>query len=79
MRALLCNSVEYLLYFPRGPAMDETRLPCDVVNRIERRLQSRFAQMLKDCEPPPESCDPLHSPRVRRLLEGSLRSPVPRE
>src|SRR5665213_492854 len=65
--------------------MDEIRLPQHVVNRIERRWASRFAQTLggwlhPERAPSPSirgSYDPLQSPQVRRLLEGSLRPPVP--
>ncbi|MGY4298809.1 hypothetical protein ACVWXN_006904 [Bradyrhizobium sp. i1.4.4] len=60
--------------------MDEIKLPHHVVNRFERRWTARFAQML-DGRPQPVAryCrgneDPLRSPQVRRLLEGSLRPP----
>ena len=62
--------------------MDEIRLPQHVVNRIERRWTARFAQMLGDWQRPgaafprPRKLDPLRSPQVRRLLEGSLRPPT---
>jgi hypothetical protein len=64
--------------------MDETRLPQHVLNRIERRWASRFAQTLGDwrhserapLSPADGNHDPLRSPQVRRLLEGSLRPPT---
>jgi hypothetical protein len=64
--------------------MDEIRLPQHVVNRFERRWTARFAQMLGDWPPlehapssPACGCDdPLRSPQVRRLLEGSLKPPT---
>jgi hypothetical protein len=64
--------------------MDEIRLPKHVVSRIERWWASRLAQRLEDGERPErapsssasESYDPLQSPQVRRLLEGSLRPPT---
>jgi hypothetical protein len=63
--------------------MDEIRLPHHVVDRLERRWTGRFAQMLKGPQQPvPGSYrgdgDPIRSPQVRRLLEGSLRPPEPR-
>ena len=63
--------------------MDEIRLPQHVVNRFERRWTARFAQMLEEWQRPEHAplpvrgCgDPLRSPQVRRLLEGSLRPPT---
>ena len=64
--------------------MDEIRLPQHIVNRIERRWESRFAQTLGDwrhpecapLSPGDGNHDPLRSPQVRRLLEGSLRPPT---
>jgi len=64
--------------------MDEIRLPQRIVNRIERRWESRFAQPLGDWRHPERAPlspaagnhDPLRSPQVRRLLEGSLRPPT---
>jgi hypothetical protein len=64
--------------------MDEIRLPQHIVNRIERRWASRFAQTLSDWRHPeraPSSPaagnhDPLRSPQVRRLMEGSLWPPT---
>jgi hypothetical protein len=64
--------------------MDEIRLPQHIVNRIERRWESRFAQTLGDWRHPERAPlspaagnhDPLRSPQVRRLLEGSLRPPT---
>jgi hypothetical protein len=64
--------------------MDEIRLPQHVVNRIERRWASRFAQVLQVSQRPEKapsssayaSYDPLQSPQVRRRLEGSLRPPT---
>jgi hypothetical protein len=64
--------------------MDETRLPQHVLNRIERRWAYRFAQTLGDwrhserapLSPADGNHDPLRSPQVRRLLEGSLRPPT---
>jgi len=61
--------------------MEEIRLPQHVVKRIERRWAARFAQTLEDWQrleraPSSPACgcdDPLRSPQVRRLLEGSLR------
>jgi hypothetical protein len=66
--------------------MDEIKLPQHVVNRIERRWASRFAQTLDDWQRPERapsssasgSYDPLQSPQVRRLLEGSVRPPTSR-
>lgn len=60
--------------------MDEIKLPHHVVNRFERRWTARFAQMLEGRSQPGARCsrgsdDPLRSPQVRRLLEGSLRPP----
>ncbi|MET4037912.1 hypothetical protein ABMB68_009449 [Bradyrhizobium sp. RT4a] len=60
--------------------MEEIKLPHHVVNRFERRWTARFAQM-PGGQPQPVAryCggneDPLRSPQVRRLLEGSLRPP----
>jgi hypothetical protein len=64
--------------------MDEIRLPRHVVNRIERRWAAKFAQMPEGQQlmgrqrssPSRGSDDPLRSPQVWRLLEGSLRPPV---
>jgi hypothetical protein len=64
--------------------MDEIGLPQHIVNRIERRWKSRFAQTLGDWRRPQRAPlspaagnhDPLRSPQVRRLLEGSLRPPT---
>lgn len=58
--------------------MDEIRLPQHVVNRFERRWTARFAledwQSPKNAPLPVRGCgDPLGSPQVRRLLDGSLR------
>ena len=59
--------------------MDEIKLPHHVVNRFERRWTARFAKTLEGrLQPPLARCcggngDPLRSPQVRRLLEGSLR------
>jgi hypothetical protein len=63
--------------------MDEVRLPHHVVNRFESRWTARFTQMLRGLQQPVagssrESDDPIRSPQVRRLLEGSLRPPKPR-
>ena len=63
--------------------MDEIRSPQHVVNRVEPRWASRLAQMLDDWRHPERAPlspangnqDPLRSPQVRRLLEGSLRRP----
>ncbi len=62
--------------------MDEVKLPQHVVNRFERRWTARFAQMLQGRPQPVQrysrgSDEPLRSPQVRRLLEGSLRPPKP--
>jgi hypothetical protein len=54
--------------------MDEIKLPHHVVNRFERRWTARLAQMLEGRRSH-GSDDPLRSPQVRRLLEGSLRPP----
>ena len=67
----------------RMGAMDEIRLPQHVVKRFERRWRARFGQMPEGLQPPRraaapcslENDDPLRSPRVHRLLEGSLRPP----
>jgi hypothetical protein len=64
--------------------MDEIRLPRHIVNRFERRWTARIPQMVGDwqrLEPTPSSLacgcyDPLRSPQVRRLLQGSLRPPT---
>jgi hypothetical protein len=64
--------------------MDELRLPQHVLKRIEQRWTARLAQMLEEkrrhkrapSAPADENCDPLRSPQVRRLLEGSLRPPT---
>ena len=64
--------------------MDETRLPQHVLNRIEQRWTARLAQMLEEkrrperapSSPADGNYDPLRSPQVRRLLEGSLRPPT---
>jgi hypothetical protein len=62
--------------------MDEIQLPQHIVNRIERRWTARFAHMPKGRQPLERrrsshgSFDPLRSPQVWRLLEGSLRPPV---
>jgi hypothetical protein len=61
--------------------MDEIKLPQHIVNRIERRWTARFAQMPEGRQPlerrrssPSHGrFDPLRSPQVWRLLEGSLR------
>jgi hypothetical protein len=60
--------------------MDEIKLPHHVVNRFERRWTARLAQMLEGrrsqgARRSHGSDDPLRSPQVRRLLEGSLRPP----
>ncbi|MET4751201.1 hypothetical protein [Bradyrhizobium sp. RT11b] len=62
--------------------MEEIKLPHHVVNRFERRWMARFAQMPGGRPQPVARCcrgndDPLQSPQVRRLLEGSLRPPKP--
>jgi hypothetical protein len=64
--------------------MDEIRLPQHVLNRIEQRWTARLAQMLEEkrrpertpSSPADGNYDPLRSPQVRRLLEGSLRPPI---
>jgi hypothetical protein len=64
--------------------MDEIRFPQRYVNRIERRWTAGLAQMPEARQRPErappspshESYDPLRSPQVRRLLEGSLRPPT---
>jgi CelD/BcsL family acetyltransferase involved in cellulose biosynthesis len=59
--------------------MDEIRLSQHVASRIERQWTPRFAQMLEWQRQQPSSLanyDPLRSPQVRRLLEGSLRPPT---
>jgi hypothetical protein len=64
--------------------MDEIKLPQHIVSRIERRWTARFAQMPEVRQPLERrrswpsngSHDPLRSPQVWRLLEGSLRPPV---
>ena len=58
--------------------MGEIKLPHHVVNRFERRWTARFAQTLEGRPQPVARCcrgsdDPLRSPQVWRLLEGSLR------
>jgi hypothetical protein len=59
--------------------MDEIRVPQHVVNRFERRWTARLAQML-ECRQRLEHAsgcdDPLRSPQVWRLLEGSLGPPT---
>jgi hypothetical protein len=60
--------------------MDEIKLPHHVVDRVERRWKARFAQLLEGQSRLRRSAsgndDPLQSPQVRRLLEGSsLRPP----
>jgi hypothetical protein len=56
--------------------MDDVRLPQDVLNRFERRWAARFAETPR--RPPSLAFgdDPLRSPQVRRLLEGSLKPPT---
>jgi hypothetical protein len=59
--------------------MDEIRLPQHVVNRFERRWTAILAQMLEGrqrLERASGCDDPLRSPQVWRLLEGSLRPPT---
>ena len=64
--------------------MDDIRLPQHVLNRIEQRWTARLAQMLEEkrrpertpSSPADGNYDPLRSPQVRRLLEGSLRPPI---
>jgi hypothetical protein len=63
--------------------MDEIRLPHHIVDRLERRWTGRFAQIMNEPQHPTTgiSCggdDPIRSPQVRRLLEGSLRPPEAR-
>lgn len=63
--------------------MNEVKLPLHIVDRLERRWTGRFAQMLKGPQQPATGIfcggsDPIRSPAVRRLLEGSLRPPEPR-
>jgi len=63
--------------------MDEIRLPRHIVDRLERRWTGRFARMMNGPPHPATgiSCgtsDPIRSPAVRRLLEGSLRPLEPR-
>jgi hypothetical protein len=63
--------------------MDDIRLPQHVMNRIEQRWTARLAQMLEEKRrpertpsPDDRNYDPLRSPQVRRLLNGSLRPPT---
>jgi hypothetical protein len=64
--------------------MDDIRLPQHVLNRIEQRWTARLAQMLEvkrrpgraPSSPADRNYDPLRSPQIRRLLEGSLRPPT---
>jgi hypothetical protein len=59
--------------------MDEISLPQHVASQVERRWTAGFAQMLEWQRQQPYSLanyDPLRSPKVRRLLEGSLRPPT---
>jgi hypothetical protein len=59
--------------------MDEIKMPNHVVDRFERRWKAMFAQILEGQSRLRRSAngndDPLQSPQVRRLLEGSLRPP----
>jgi hypothetical protein len=55
--------------------MDDIRLPRHVLNRFERRWEARFAQPPRLRPPSASIDDPLRSPQVWRLLEGSLRPP----
>jgi hypothetical protein len=63
--------------------MDEIKLLHYVVDRCKRRWKARFAQLLEGQSRLRRSTsgndDPLQSPQVRRLLEGSLRPPKPDE
>ena len=63
--------------------MDEIKLPHHVVDRFERRWKARFALLLEGQSRlrrlASGNDDPLQSPQVRRLLEGSLRPPKPDE
>ena len=55
--------------------MTDIGLPRDVLNRIERRWMAKFAQT-PPAQPSATRCDdPLRSPQVRRLLDGSLKPP----
>lgn len=59
--------------------MTDMRLPQHVVNRIDRRWAARFPEMQdrRSClSSSLEGYDPFRSPRVRRLLEGSLQPPT---
>ena len=59
--------------------MDEIRVPQYVVNGFERRWTARLPQILEGrqrLEQANGSDDPLRSPQVWRLLEGSLRPPT---
>jgi hypothetical protein len=51
-------------------------LPRDVLIRIERRWMAQFSQAPSHQPSSMLGDDPLRSPRVRRLLEGSLRPPT---
>ncbi len=55
--------------------MQEMGLPREVLNRIERRWMAKFAQS-SQARPSAARCDdPLWSPQVHRLLNGSLKPP----
>lgn len=56
--------------------MDNIALPRDVLNRIEGRWMAKFSQAPSRQPSSMLGDDPLRSPRVRRLLEGSLRPPT---
>ena len=59
--------------------MDEIRLPQHIANRVDRRWAARFRDMPdrpSGLSSSLEGCDPLRSPQVRRLLEGSLTPPI---
>lgn len=56
--------------------MDSIALPRDVLNRIERRWMTKFSQVPSRRPSSMLGDDPLRSPRVRRLLEGSLKPPT---
>jgi hypothetical protein len=71
----LCSTSRLLAAW-RGDAMDNIALPRDVLNRTERRRMAKFSQT-SFCRPPSTlGDDPLRSPRLRRLLKGSLRPPI---
>jgi len=56
--------------------MDDARLPRHVLNRFECRWAAKLAQTPRRLPSLAFGDDPLRSPQVRRLLQGSLRPPT---